>query len=394
MVQGRTSLIMDELKHGNISLRISSVQLTDAGKYICRTIRNQVPKDITVQLSVDAVFEPKLSAVPAVHGGVTLQCEADCWSPQPEITFLDKHGNSINAEEPKTHRDNSECVNVTRRMTLQTYTNSVTCRVHQPQTNQTRVTEIYIPDNCMRSCTQTAAIAVAVAIAVLLIILFACGVLTNKMCGITVQGQKLPLSRQSSDQSTTSRNVDVYSQGTATTELLKKLDELPLSPQEKEDIVRKLTQHLNDLVSERSAVMRQRSQATINDSPPRSSPVAPPPVNPTSIIPHSDNPKPAASTSRSRPKSVSFVPKPDVSDPGSSPHNPSSPTLPTDTSAVLPPSSSSAFASDGTSVKRTMSLPESQLRLKPVTKPQRRYTMYSNRFSPLEHLSDDEQALL
>lgn len=48
----RTSLIMDELKHGNISLRISSVQLTDAGKYICRTIRNQVPKDITVQLSV------------------------------------------------------------------------------------------------------------------------------------------------------------------------------------------------------------------------------------------------------------------------------------------------------------------------------------------------------
>lgn len=42
-----------------------------------------------------------------------------------------------------------------------------------------------ISDNCMRSCTQTAAIAVAVAITVLLIILFACGVLTNKMCGIT-----------------------------------------------------------------------------------------------------------------------------------------------------------------------------------------------------------------
>lgn len=42
-----------------------------------------------------------------------------------------------------------------------------------------------ISDNCMRSCTRTAAIAVAVAIAVLLMILFACGVLTNKMCGIT-----------------------------------------------------------------------------------------------------------------------------------------------------------------------------------------------------------------
>lgn len=211
----------------------------------------------------------------------------------------------------------------------------------------------------------------------------------------------MPLSRQSSDQSTTSSNVDpsdVYPQGAATTELLRKIRELPLGHHVMEDIVRRLTQHLNDLVSERSAVVHQPGQATINDSPPRSSPVGPPPVNPTSNIPHSDNPKPAASTGSKRPKSVSFAqnkdPKPGVSDPGSSPHNPSSPALLTDTSAVLPPSSSSAFASDGTSVKRTMSLPESQLRLKPVTKPQRRYTMYSNRFSPLEHLSDDEQALL
>ena len=71
---------------------------------------------------LDAVSEPKLSAVPAVDGGVTLQCEADCWCPQPEITFLDKHGNVISAEEPRTHPDNRGCFNVTRRMTLQTYT--------------------------------------------------------------------------------------------------------------------------------------------------------------------------------------------------------------------------------------------------------------------------------
>ncbi|XP_036967682.1 butyrophilin subfamily 3 member A2-like isoform X2 [Acanthopagrus latus] len=378
----RTSLIMDKLKDGNISLRISGVQLPDAGKYTCKTIRNQVAKEVMVQLSVDAVSEPKLSAVPAVDGGVTLQCEADCWCPQPEITFLDKHGNVISAEEPRTHPDNRGCFNVTRRMTLQTYTSSVTCRVHQPKTNQTRVAEIYIPDDCMRSCTRTAVIAVAVAIAILLVILFACVAITNRKCGITVGGQK---SRQSL--STTSRNVDIYPRGTATTDLLRKLDELELNPHEKEDIVRKLTQHLSYLVSERSAVVPNSLR--------RSSPVTPPPVNPTSNIPHSDNPKPAASTGSHRPKSVSFAQnvdlKPGVSDPASSPHNPSSPALPADTSAVLPPS----FSSDGTSIKRTMSLPASQLRLKPVTKLQRRYTMMpSNRFSPLEGLSDDEQALL
>lgn len=48
----RTSLIMDKLKDGNISLRISDVQLSDAGKYTCKTIRNQVAKEVMVQLSV------------------------------------------------------------------------------------------------------------------------------------------------------------------------------------------------------------------------------------------------------------------------------------------------------------------------------------------------------
>lgn len=210
----------------------------------------------------------------------------------------------------------------------------------------------------------------------------------------TVGRQKLSLSRQSSDQSTTSRNIDVYSQRNTTTELVRKIEELVLNPQEKEEIVCKLTQHLNDLVSERSAVVYQRSQATINDSPPRSSPVAPPPVSPTSNIPHSNNPKPAAATGNNRPKSVSFAHAPGVSDPASSLHSPSSPALPTGTSAVLPPSSSSAFASGGTSLKRAMSLPESQLRLKHAIKPQRRNTMYNNRFSALESLSEDQQALL
>ncbi|XP_073331041.1 butyrophilin subfamily 3 member A3-like [Pagrus major] len=375
----RTSLTMDGLKNGNISLRISGMLLSDAGKYTCRTIQNKVQKDVTIELVVDAVSEPKLSAVPAVGGGVTLQCQADCWSLQPQITFLDDLGNSISAEEPRTHPDTRGCVTVTRRMTLQTYTNSITCRVNQSKINQTRVTKIYIPDDCMSSCTRTAAIAVTVTVAI--VIIFAC--VMWKTCGITVGGEKLLLSRQSSDQSTTSRNVDVYPQGEATTDLLRKIDELELDPHDKEDIVRKLTEQLNDLISHRSAVVYQHGQATINDSPPRSSPVAPQPVNLRSNIPHNDNPKPAASSGSRRPKSVSFH------------HNidPSSPSLPTDTAAVSA-SSSSAFTSEGTSVKRTMSLPESQLRPKTATRPQRRYTMMptcSNRFSLLENLSEDEQ---
>lgn len=69
---------------------------------------------------VVAVSEPKLSLVPAVDGGVTLQCEAYRWFPEPELTFLDEQGNNIKAEDPKSNQDSGRCFTVTRRVTVQT----------------------------------------------------------------------------------------------------------------------------------------------------------------------------------------------------------------------------------------------------------------------------------
>ncbi|KAG8005969.1 Coxsackievirus and adenovirus receptor-like protein, partial [Nibea albiflora] len=54
----RTSLIMEELKNGDISLRISNVQLSDAGTYQCKKLGKNAPKDIpTVQLVVASPAE-------------------------------------------------------------------------------------------------------------------------------------------------------------------------------------------------------------------------------------------------------------------------------------------------------------------------------------------------
>lgn len=51
--QYRTHLIMSELKNGNISLRISNVQLSDAGKYRCMTLwRKTQPVVKTLELLV------------------------------------------------------------------------------------------------------------------------------------------------------------------------------------------------------------------------------------------------------------------------------------------------------------------------------------------------------
>ncbi|KAM6894155.1 uncharacterized protein PEZ65_021831, partial [Lycodopsis pacificus] len=157
----RTSLIT---KDGNGSLRISNVQLTDAGKYKCMRLWRKAPRDITVvELVVGAVSEPKLSVTAAEGGGVTLQCAAVCWLPEPKIYFLDERGNDIAADEPKRDRDARGCFSVTRRATLQDATNRVTCRVHQPEINQTRDVEMLLPGVGRCRCFLPVLAAVAVA---------------------------------------------------------------------------------------------------------------------------------------------------------------------------------------------------------------------------------------
>uniref|UniRef100_A0A8C9ZCW0 Ig-like domain-containing protein n=1 Tax=Sander lucioperca TaxID=283035 RepID=A0A8C9ZCW0_SANLU len=145
----RTSLVAKEQKNGNFSLRISNVRPSDAGKYRCKRLEGDAPHDVTaVELVVGTSSQVYSSGDenPSSEKGVTLQCEANCWLPEPQINFLDEQGKYIRAEEPKRDEGARECFTVTRRVTLQdAAANRVTCRVHQPETNQTRETQIIIP---------------------------------------------------------------------------------------------------------------------------------------------------------------------------------------------------------------------------------------------------------
>ncbi|XP_037335892.2 V-set domain containing T-cell activation inhibitor 1-like isoform X3 [Pungitius pungitius] len=140
----RSQLFLKEVEGGNMSLRLSDVRRSDAGTYTCTRRDDSAVITCTVELSVGAASEPTLAMVPGED--VTLQCEASCWSPKPDVTFLDAEGNVISAEEPKYSRDpQSDCYSVTRRATVQAG-NNFTCRVNQSEIGQTRKTEIHIPE--------------------------------------------------------------------------------------------------------------------------------------------------------------------------------------------------------------------------------------------------------
>ncbi|KAK5848109.1 hypothetical protein PBY51_005754 [Eleginops maclovinus] len=143
----RTQLFMGLMKDGNASLRIADVQQADAGTYRCMKKWKNSDRIITeVELVVEAVPEPRITVMPLEGGGVTLECEATCWGPNPEITFLDKYGETLPADEPR--KDFSRgCDSVHRRVTLQDAAgrSRVTCRVQQEETNETRATELLLP---------------------------------------------------------------------------------------------------------------------------------------------------------------------------------------------------------------------------------------------------------
>ncbi|XP_078137881.1 butyrophilin-like protein 2 [Centroberyx gerrardi] len=143
--EGRTSLFIDKLKHGDISLKLSKVKLSDEGRYRC--FIPSLERDSIVQLVVGAVSSPVIEITKA-SSGVVLGCESKGWYPEPEVFWLDGEGNILSAGPTETVRGPDGLYTVSSRVTVEkTDTNRFTCRVQQQNINQTRETHIHVPDD-------------------------------------------------------------------------------------------------------------------------------------------------------------------------------------------------------------------------------------------------------
>ncbi|KAM9425506.1 butyrophilin subfamily 1 member A1-like isoform 2-T8 [Pholidichthys leucotaenia] len=217
--QYRTSLIMNKLKDGNTSLRISNVQKSDEGKYRCMMLSTK--NVTTVELSVVAVPEPELRVNSTKSGQVMLQCEVSCCWTEPWLTLLDDQRNEIPAGDQR-HSSKNATGCFTARVTLQSAPRRVTCRVHLPEFNQTRDTKILIPfihelqhqrhiSDCHGSFVSTTATIPVTIGGILVVIAF----LWHKKCS-RHEFEKQQVIREESDESTTREDQNLLDQRTNT----------------------------------------------------------------------------------------------------------------------------------------------------------------------------------
>ncbi|TNN34876.1 Butyrophilin-like protein 2 [Liparis tanakae] len=118
---GRVQWDQDVLRGGRVRLHVSRLRTSDSGQYLCEVSTSYGMNSGKCQLNVSgAVSEPKLSVVPGVP--VTVQCDAGCWSPLPEVTIEDARGNAVAGAQESKHVEDSvrRCVSVTRRATVKT----------------------------------------------------------------------------------------------------------------------------------------------------------------------------------------------------------------------------------------------------------------------------------
>uniref|UniRef100_A0A667YUX9 Ig-like domain-containing protein n=1 Tax=Myripristis murdjan TaxID=586833 RepID=A0A667YUX9_9TELE len=136
----RTSLFINKLNHGDVSLKLSEVKLSDEGRYRC--FIPSIRRETFIQLNVGSVSSPVLG-INKDPSGVVLECESKGWYPEPELFWLDAEGKLLSAGAPETVRGPDGLYTVSSRVT--SHSNSFTCRVQQSKIQQTRESQIHIP---------------------------------------------------------------------------------------------------------------------------------------------------------------------------------------------------------------------------------------------------------
>ncbi|XP_032903494.1 butyrophilin subfamily 1 member A1-like, partial [Amblyraja radiata] len=94
--RGRTELFREEFPHGNASLKLKRVKVSDAGMYTCSISTPTSHQQEALRLQVEGFgLRPWIRLEESTTQGVRVVCKSDGWFPKPEIRWLDGSGQDV-----------------------------------------------------------------------------------------------------------------------------------------------------------------------------------------------------------------------------------------------------------------------------------------------------------
>ncbi|MBN3302611.1 BT1A1 protein, partial [Amia calva] len=145
--KGRAAFLLEDLRKGNVSLRLNDVRGSDEGRYTCFVRSKLWFGETAIQLTVRASGTlPVISIEGHQEGGIGLVCESKGWYPEPALVWMDSEGQSLTAGRTETVRDSRDLFTVRGQVIIQERDiNRYTCSVTQQQLNEGKDTKMYIP---------------------------------------------------------------------------------------------------------------------------------------------------------------------------------------------------------------------------------------------------------
>uniref|UniRef100_A0A3B4TG64 Ig-like domain-containing protein n=1 Tax=Seriola dumerili TaxID=41447 RepID=A0A3B4TG64_SERDU len=113
----RTSVSIDNMKQGDMSLKLSKVKLTDEGIYRCFTPELKAESFVQLNVGKWATLNHLDESFVSVLSGV-LECKSKGWYPEPELLWLDGEGKLLSAGPTETVRGPDDLYTVSSRVTL------------------------------------------------------------------------------------------------------------------------------------------------------------------------------------------------------------------------------------------------------------------------------------